>query len=596
MKTPILTLFFCLVVLVGCSDPFMNQTYIEKTNEDLELTNASYLKKNSDQFSKWIELLKYADMYNALNDASTTSTVFAPNNAAMDEFLKWKGVNSVTELSKRYAKYVAQVHILNYNLGEASFITYVDGGNIPIPTVFGTYLTTSYGFINKDVDDVELVNSKVQDSLSIYLNNQAKVVELAHTTSNGQVFSLGGVIHPLSETIPEVLKSYKEYSIFVEAIDTTGYDQIASQYADTSYNLDGSFSVNDVRFTCFAVPDSIYKSKGINNLAELASYLNAGINYTDSTNALNQYVAYHFLGKSVSKSDMFTFQEAGQVVLFDTKLSSQVITVENKNGIDLINGGTGIIRSGIPARNGLIHKVDDIMPVYVPSPVTVRWDLCNYSDIQSFVNAYGALKNKGDIFSNALTSTEIQIDLSKDLREGNMGNISSFVYKANAAKSPYGTYRKVGFFKCRWNSTTTPLVNNYNAYMNNLMILNLGYAGWIQFRTPTIVKGKYKVVFNYGSTAGLKGYYTSGSLTKFNLDDYQRSLYVWKGLPAKFTDVTKQTNPNASGLTSDVLWDVVQFDRSESHTFKITLMDINAKTNANYRQMLDYVEFIPITE
>jgi hypothetical protein len=25
-------------------------------------------------------------------------------------------------------------------------------------------------------------------------------------------------------------------------------------------------------------------------------------------------------------------------------------------------------------------------------------------------------------------------------------------------------------------------------------------------------------------------------------------------------------------------------------------MDINAKTNANYRQMWDYVEFVPITQ
>ena len=596
MRKLFFTLPILLFVLSACSDPFLNQTYIEKTNADLELTNASFLKKNAADFSMWIELLKYADMYNALNDASTTSTVFAPNNEAMTAFLEWKGVTSVTELSKKYAKYVAQVHILNYDLGESSFITYVEGGSIPIPTIFGTYLSTSYGFLNKNVDDAELVNSKIQDSLRIYLNNQASVTALARTTSNGEVYTLGGVIHPLSETILEVLQTYKEYSIFVEAIEKTGYDKVISQYADTTYNLDGSFSVNDVRFTCFAVPDTIYKQANINTLDDLKSYLNAGTNYTDSTNALNQYVAYHFLGKSYTKAELFTFQEAGQVILFDTKLNSQVVTAEHKNGADLINGVVGITRSGIQARNDLIHKIDNIMPVYEPSPVAVRWDLCNYSDIQSFVNAYGASKNKGDIFSNALTSTEIQIDLSKDLREGNMGSISSFAYKANVAKSPYGTYRKIGFFKCSWAASTTPLVNKYGAYMNNLMIINLGYAGTIEFKTPTIVKGKYKVVFYYGGAAGLKGYYTGGSLTKINLDDYQRSLYMWKGLPAKFTEVSKQLNSNASGVASDVLWDVVQFDRSESHTFKVTLMDINAKTNANYRQMWDYVEFVPITE
>jgi len=585
-----------LLVIIACSDPFLNKTYVEKTNADLELTNATYLKKNAADFSLWIELLKYADMYNALNDASTTSTVFAPNNEAMTAFLEWKGVNSVTELSKKYAKYVAQVHILNFDLGESSFITYVDAGSIPIPTIFGTYLKPSYGFVNKDVDDAELVNSKIQDSIKIYLNNQAKVEALAHTTSNGEVYTLGGVIHPLSETILEVLQTYKEYSIFIEAIEKTGFDKVVSQYADTTYNLDGSFSVNDVRFTCFAVPDTIYKQANINNFEELSTHLNAGANYTDSTNALNQYIAYHFLGKSYTKAELFTFQESGQVVLYDTKLTSQVITVQHLNGADIINGVAGITRSGIQARNGLIHKIDNIMPVYEPSPVAVRWDFCNYPDIQSFVNAYGALNNKGEIFSNAPPSSEIQIDLSKDFRQGNMGSISSFIYKANTAKSLASVYRKVGFLKCARLSSSQPLLNYYNAYMNNLMVINLGYAGWIQFKTPTIVKGKYKVYFYYGASSSLKGYYPAGSLTKINMDDYQKTLKMWQGLPAKFTEPLKQSNINASGIAKDVLWDVVQFDKSESHTFKVTLMDINAKTNATYRQMWDFIEFVPITE
>src|SRR5574344_1584179 len=131
---PVISLL--LLVVLACEDPFMNQTYIEKTNEDLELSNASFLKKNAAEFSLWIELLKHADLYNALNDASTTSTVFAPNNEAMEAFLAWKGVSSVSELDPTYARYVAEVHILPYNLNESSFITYVESGTVPIPTVF----------------------------------------------------------------------------------------------------------------------------------------------------------------------------------------------------------------------------------------------------------------------------------------------------------------------------------------------------------------------------------------------------------------------------------------------------------------------------
>lgn len=586
---PILVLAFS-----ACTDPFIDKTYLEKTNEDLELTNAAYLKKNADQFSLWIQLLKHADLYNALNDASTISTVFAPDNDAMQEFLTWKGVTTVEGLDKSYAKSVAKVHILSNNLIESGFIAYVESGIIPIPTIFGTYLTTSYGYTNREVDDVDLPNSTVQDTLSIYLNNQAKVKTLARTTANGQVYALSGVIHPLVETIPEVLTTAKEYSIFLDALDKTGLEDTFSVTADTVYNLNGSYSVNDIRFTCFAVPDGVYHAIGITNLDDLASHLGAGVNFSSSENKLNQYVRYHFLPKDNEQSRLFSFQEVGQVVLFDTELTSQVITVKNDSIGHCINQNVRIIRSDIKASNGIIHKVNHLMPVYEPEPVTVRWDFTNFSDIQSFVNTYGAAKNYGDLFSNALANKEYQIDLSADMREGNFGTITSFLYKANTAKTSTATWRKVGFYKCSYESSTLKTVNKYNAYMDNLLILNLGYAGWIEFKTPTIVKGKYKVKFYYAGTAGVKTYYTGGSLTKFNLDDYQKSIYIWKGLPSKFTEPLKQLNINASGITGDVIWDVVEFSTSKSHTFKATMMDINAKTSGAYRQMWDYLEFIPI--
>lgn len=594
MKKLLLFVPILLLAFSACTDPFIDKTYIEPTNEDLELTNASYLKKNADQFSLWIKLLKHADLYNALNDASSISTVFAPDNDAMQEFLTWKGVETVEELDRSYAKSVAKVHILANNLIESGFIAYVESGIIPIPTIFGTYLSTSYGFTNTDVDDVDLPNSTTQDTLSIYLNNQAKLKTLARTTSNGQVYALSGVIRPLVESIPEVLTTAKEYTIFLDAMVKTGLKDTFSVVADTVYNLNGSYSVNDIRFTCFAVPDGVYSTAGISSVNDLASTLGADANYTSTDNKLNQYIRYHFLRKDNVRSRLFTFQEVGQVVLFDTDLISQVIAVKNDNIGNCINQNVRIIRSDIKASNGIIHKVDNVMPVYEPDPVTVRWDFTNYSDIQSFVNTYGAAKNLGDLYSSALANKDYQIDLSADLRDGNFGTVTSFLYKANPGKSSTAAWRKVGFYKCSYESSTLKTVNKYNAYMDNLFILNLGYAGWVELKTPTIVKGKYKVKFYYAGTAGVKGYYTGGSLTKFNLDDYQKSIYIWKGLPAKFTEPLKQLNVNASGLAGDVIWDMVEFSTSKSHTFKATMMDINAKTSGSYRQMWDYLEFIPI--
>jgi len=482
-------------------------------------------------------------------------------------------------------------------LKENDFVAKIDAGSIPVMTLFGSYLTTSYGYQNLDVDD-ELIDPVVLDPLSIYLNNQAKVAKLgrADTTANGTIYTLEDVIRPLSETILGVLQSYKEYEIFIELAKKTGFDKVVSVYSDTVQNVNGSISINDIRFTCLAVPDAVYNKAGIRSSDDLVAYLHAGSDFESPQNVLYQYVAYHFMGKSYLKSVLSNFKDTGDVKIYDTKLTGKVITVQLNNGSLLINNIAAIDRSNIKARNGIIHKMNNILEVYDPKPIKVVWDFCNTPDIESLVNAYGASLNLGELFTSALTNKEYQIDLSADKLEGNYGNITSFQYIATAAKTSTRSWRKVGFFKCSYYSSADITKNKYGAYMDNLLILNLGYAGNITMQTPTIIKGKYKVVIFYAGAPGLKTYYTNGSTTRFNLDDYQKSIFMWKGIPATFVDDALKTNINANGIASDVLWDQVTFDASGIHNFKATMMDINAKTNSSYRQMWDRVEFIPIIE
>lgn len=596
MKKTTLIVFVISVLISACTDPFLNTQYVEKSNASLDLSNAEFLKKYEEKYSLWIELLKHADLFNALNDAASVSTVFAPDNEAVQKFLDWKGVKTVAELDKEYARNVAKVHILKGNMRENDFIAYVEAGSIPVTTLFGTYLTTSYGYKNLDVDDDKLDQVMLEDSLSIYLNNQAKVLNpgRADTTANGRVYTLKEVIRPLSETILGVLTNYEEYKIFVQAAQMTGYDKVVSVYADTVLNLNGSISINDIRFTCFAVPDEVYKSAGINSVTDLANHLSAGADYTNPGNALYKYVAYHFLNKSYPKSTLSTFSEPGQVMIYDSGLTGKVITVEMNNDKLVINKVAGMIRSNIKARNGLIHKINHIMPVYDPDPIKVVWDFCNTPDIESFVNAYGAKNLLGELFTSPITNKEYQIDLSEDKQEGNFGTISSFVYTYNAAKTSVKTWRKVGFFKCSYASSTQKTVNKYGAYKDNLLILNLGYAGNVTMKSPTIIRGKYKVVLFYAGAPGLRTFYPNGSNTKLNLDDYQKSIFMWKGIPGTFVDEAKRTDINANGIASEVLWEEINFEESGVHTLKATLMDINAKTNASYRQMWDRIEFIPV--
>lgn len=611
IRSPFFTFNFSFILLVGltgCDDPFEGETFVTPTDVEEEMTCTSILEKHTDDFSMWLDLLKYADYYNGLKNADATATVFAPTNKAMTEFLEWRGVESIDQLDKTYARYVVQTHIINnIKLNSETFINYaVSGEAIGTQSLFQAYLRPSFGHINTEVDDADRTDEILEPS-TIFLNNQAAVQPRDSgginfiQASNAMIYYMDDVIHPLAETMVDRLEQLGEYSIFAAAARDCGYDEVVSKVRDTIHVAGGGYSVKTYNFTCFAPTDAAMQAAGINSLADLKSRVGS------ESDALWNYVAYHFFDQSISREKFFSFDTPDQILIYDTNLSGQVLTCENvleEDGQTVtetkINKTAHILRSNIEARNGYIHKIDYWMPVWAPEPVTVRWDFCNTAEIINFVNSYGADKGLGELFSNALTNREYQIDLAYDegtssYRDGQYGEITeaTFTYKANAAKASTSNYRKVGFKKCKYTSTRDKESNAYGAYMNNLLVLNLGYAGWIQLNSPTIIAGKYRVVLHYASEATMRSFHAAGSLVKFQIDpeldiaDWTTNKYVFRGLP---------TGTYTYGSADLELFESMTFETSGAHTFRATLLDINAKTNGSYHQLWDYLEFIPITE
>lgn len=612
VRSPFFTFNFSFILLAGlltgCDDPFEGDTFVTPTDIEEEMTCTSILESRSNDFSMWLELLKYADYYNGLKDADATATVFAPTNKAMTEFLQWRGVSSIEELDKTYAQYVVQTHIINgLKLNSETFINYaVAGEAIGTQSLFQAYLRPSFGYINTDVDDVDRTD-EVLESSTIFLNNQAAVQPRDSgginfiQASNAMIYYMDDVIHPLAETMVDRLEQLGDYSIFAAAARECGYDEVVSKLRDTIRIPGGGYSVKTYNFTCFAPTDDAMKDAGINSLADLKAKIGS------EDNALWNYVSYHFFDQSYTREKFFSFDTPDQILIYDTNLSGQVVTCENTLAEDgetvmetRINQTAHVLRSNIEARNGYIHKIDYWMPVWAPEPVTVRWDFCNTAEIISFVNGYGADKGLGELFSNSMTNREYQIDLAynegtSSYRDGQYGEIteSTFTYKANPTKASTSNYRKVGFKKCKYVSTRDKENNAYGAYMNNLLVLNLGYAGWIQFNTPTIIAGKYKVVLHYASEATMRSFHAAGSLTKFQVDpelgndEWTTNKYVFRGLP---------TTGFTYGSGDLTLFDEMEFETSGTHVFRATILDINAKTNGSYHQLWDYLEFIPVNE
>ncbi|MBO5835733.1 MAG: DUF5108 domain-containing protein [Bacteroidales bacterium] len=595
-----LVIFTLILCLVACTDPFAGQPFITPTEIENEMTCTTLLEHRSEDFSTWIELLRYADYYNGLKDVTASITLFAPTNEAMQEFLQWQGVEKVQDLDLTYARYVVQNHILNgAKINSETFINFaVDAEPLQVQSLFNAYLKPSFGRTITEVDDADRTDEIIEEE-TLFINNQAAVqprdsggVRFTEA-SNAIIYYMDDVIRPLAETMVDKLEEQGEYSIFAAACRESGYDKVVEKVRDTIRIQGGGYTIQDYRFTCFAPSDEAMAAANIHSLDDLKARCREDVPQAGDS-ALYQYVKYHFFDQAYTKEQFCKFNSVDETLIYDTQLDGQVIICRNDTidySVPMLNDKAKFVRSNIEARNGYIHKMDYYLPVFEPEPVTIKWDFCNSSDIIAIVNAYGASRSLGNLFTSALTNKEEKVDLSDMHRDGDFGPVSSFTYQANTAKASYSNYRAVGFTKCKYLKASDKNNNTYGAYMNNLLNLNLGYAGWIQFKTPTIIKGKYKVTLHYASDVTMKDFHSAGSLTKFQFDpelgksEWTKNAQVYKGLPTK----------NVMYCSADlVLFETIEFDSSNRHLFKAIMLDINAKTNSVYHQMWDYLLFEPI--
>ena len=599
MKKILLSITAMAALLAGCSDPNEDSLFVQPTNIEEEMSMTTILENSPETYSLWIDLLKYTNYYNALKDANATATVFAPNNEAITKFLADRGVATVEELDYDYARKVVQSHIIDWQGGsslvyDSTLIEYARKGQyIETQNLFHQYLTLTYGYKETDVDDDERTDN-IYSPDSIFINNQAKIGRFTEAKgSNGNIFMMDDVIIPNAENIVEKLEvldgENNTFKIFADAIkaDPEIY-KMATTERDTTTGVGGVQVITAYYYTCFAVPDHIMNSAGVTDVASLKQWLmdNSSGEEVDPDTALNHYLKYHFMPTQYTMDEVFNFNDPTETLIYDTQYTGQAFIANLVNNKRTINTNIPVVRSDIEASNGLITKVGGMMPVYHPEPVNVKWDFLNSADIITMVNNWGAANAYGNIFTSALTNQERQFDLSDEYYDGEYGTPTSFTYELTETSASTRNYRRIGFMKEAYTNAAQTTTPKHGAYMNNYLVLNLGFAGWIEFTTPTIIAGKYKVVLHYIKDPLLASLFTSGTLVQCNLDNdnYQTLSYLYRGEPVM---------PLYKSI-EETLWNEVEFDGSATHKFRITMRDIQAKNLGSYHLRLDYVEFIPI--
>jgi hypothetical protein len=129
----------------------------------------------------------------------------------------------------------------------------------------------------------------------------------------------------------------------------------------------------------------------------------------------------------------------------------------------------------------------------------------------------------------------------------------------------------------------------------------MGYLGSVSMKTPTLVKGKYRVTVNMAYLTEQSIMRTSsgckGGLIKILVDlpeefdsaTDDESLYN-KVLVAPYTEITK----SLPGVYEGTLYEEISFDETASHTMKFIIMDPAASTSSKVYLQFDTIVFTPI--
>lgn len=568
-------LLLLIAFFSACNDPYEDSTY---QIYDMNPVSA-YLETRSDEFSEWITVLKYADLFNAVNQASSYFTVLVPTNEAVRSFYQKKNVSSIQELGKDYARSLAEYHIVNDSI---NLNTFVQGGKLEAKTLSDDYLSVSF-------DE----SSETGGFNSIYVNKEAHVKELAILVSNGYVYVLNDVMSPLVENLYERISERSDkYSIFIEALNQTSWKDSLSIIYDEIKQEDNTVIQQKRNYTLLAVSDDTYRSEGVTSVADLAVKVGAvGTDYKDKANELFRYVAYHVIGGSYSVFDFNSFTGGITTKLWTTKADA-VLEASLQDGNKLYFNYKGEIdgqsvkamfvedSSDVQAKNGVLHEIDSWMPLWESEiPVLVEWDFADFEEVASWVNGgYGDPDQK----YQTVDKGEHQSDLS---------SLACYTIDARSTSTSLdganGGYYRVGYATPKTGSAWTNCKNNDHIY------LNLGYNGSIIMNTPILIAGKYKVTLKvtYATSMDFMRTQSSGSnggKIKFTFDgdvDTDTEVPIYASVSA-----------NTLGIYDVVIYDEIEFSKTGVHSMKMLVADPAASTHNKFRIQLDYMIFEPIIE
>ena len=310
------------VLLTSCKEDISEDNYSIKTQE----TMSEYLANNPAKYSSLKHIFDIVKLGNSADASSLTSvlsargnyTLFAPNNEAVDAYVKTLGLNSVDELSYEQAQLIAYSCLID-NGDDAAY----EESEFPTP---GTFAIPNFN---------DRLLSCAQDTAggvsSYIINGNARVAQTNTEVSNGMIHEVTSVIAPSSDNVYELIASADNMKIISHLIEATSYsDTMALAAIDNDYEKESypeKFQMSGISdskymqhrymgYTALVEPDSVFEqdwsislvkdAEGnvtnwdqvmeiVKNKCEAVYGTAAQGDLKNPDNAINRFVAYHFM-------------------------------------------------------------------------------------------------------------------------------------------------------------------------------------------------------------------------------------------------------------------------------------------------------------
>jgi|GEM_PF-2378412 hypothetical protein len=464
-----------LLSIIGC-DPYKEQLY--KAYDELPVS--LWLSSDPD-FSMWVDMLKRADLYNAMNLGTGIYTCFVAGNDAVSAYLEENGYSSIDDIDHEELLYLMKYHIINgINISSPNLLL-----KLSSPTLSGDYLTAGV--------DIETEEHYIDNGEGVPVS---RVIAKDIKTSNGIVHVLDNLLRPITESVWDLISKNGDYSIFAAAVRDAGLD---THLANTYRELLG-VQVREYK-TVFTVPDAVYRAQGIETYEDLKSRFSTA-DASDESSELYRYLNYHIMDNLSGYAQLTSFPAGYTSMILHNRSGVRGYSILDSQGVITFNPQAGDDcfhisdqRRDIPANNGYIHDIDNlgVIPDRMEHYVYV-WDPADKIEF-SVIPFYRSEKTVSD------SAEEYEII-------------------SNGLEVPGIRYESVPATKAQiWYHSERPAAVEYS--YNDAIYWNMGTIGWIEFDIPVLPVGKYRlegVKSNNSSNGGKSYIYLDGETASLNPD------------------------------------------------------------------------------